>query len=88
MIHFTQQQKTSINTFLNVYFVDLPDASRYDAIQSALLLLPDEHREVLFTLLEFLNAVTEKEILNQMTAKNLAVCLAPSIFHNDFSSSR
>jgi hypothetical protein len=46
-----------------------------------LLLLPDEHREALQTLLEFLYQVAARSAANQMTASNLAVCLAPSVFH-------
>lgn len=59
---------------------------RGDAIQSAILLLPDENREVLYTLLQFLAQVAESAMFNQMTVNNLAVCLAPSIFHVGMSS--
>lgn len=61
---------------------DLPVDVRYDAVQSAILLLPDEHREVLYTLLSFLGKVVSKASQNQMTANNLAVCLAPSLFYS------
>lgn len=50
-------------------------------MQWALLLLPDEHREALQTVLEFFNQVSARSTCNQMTASNLAVCLAPSLFH-------
>lgn len=46
-----------------------------------ILLLPDEHREALQAILEFLNQVSARSTCNQMTASNLAVCLAPSLFH-------
>lgn len=45
------------------------------------MLLPDENREVLQTLLYFLSDVTAAVKENQMTPTNLAVCLAPSLFH-------
>lgn len=51
-----------------------------------LLLLPDEHREALETLLDFLNHVASNAPYNQMTASNLAVCLAPSLFHFNHSN--
>lgn len=50
-------------------------------MQAAILLLADESREVLQTLLCFLNDVVHAVEENQMTAMNLAVCLAPSLFH-------
>lgn len=58
----------------------------FDAVQSAILLLPDEHREVLQYLLEFLYNVAGHSMINQMNSNNLAVCLAPSIFHGAFSA--
>lgn len=45
------------------------------------MLMPDENREVLQTLLYFLRDVTSLVEENQMTAMNLAVCLGPSLFH-------
>lgn len=51
------------------------------AVQCAILLLPDENREVLQTLLYFLSDVATKKDENQMPASNLAVCFAPSLFH-------
>lgn len=53
---------------------------RLQAVQAAVILMPDENREVLQTLLYFLSDIASAEE-NQMTAGNLAVCLAPSIFH-------
>ena len=64
------------------YFVlDVPNSLRAEAVQCVLLLLPDEHREALQTLLDFLSQVSSHSSCNQMTASNLAVCLAPSLFH-------
>lgn len=50
-------------------------------MQAAILLLADESRDVLQTLLCFLKDVANLVEENQMTPKNLAVCLAPSLFH-------
>lgn len=54
---------------------------RLDALRCAVLLLPDEHREALQTFLSFLTDVAALASVNQMTTSNLAVCLAPSLFH-------
>lgn len=51
------------------------------AVQAAIMLMADENREVLQTLLCFLSDVTSSVEENQMTPMNLAVCLAPSLFH-------
>ncbi|GFG38288.1 hypothetical protein Cfor_08928, partial [Coptotermes formosanus] len=79
-------------TFIAI-FQHVPNNFRADAVQCVLLLLPDEHREALQTLLEFLCQVSARSACNQMTASNLAVCLAPSVFHlhhapSSLSSSR
>ncbi|XP_010591038.3 stAR-related lipid transfer protein 8 isoform X1 [Loxodonta africana] len=70
-------------TFLQIYQL-LPKDQWLAAAQAATLLLPDENREVLQTLLYFLSDIALAEE-NQMTAGNLAVCLAPSIFHLNVS---
>ncbi|OWJ99089.1 STARD8, partial [Cervus elaphus hippelaphus] len=70
-------------TFLQIYQL-LPKDQWLAATQAATLLLPDENREVLQTLLYFLSDIASAEE-NQMTAGNLAVCLAPSIFHLNVS---
>ncbi|KAK8404915.1 hypothetical protein O3P69_001488 [Scylla paramamosain] len=62
-------------------FQYLPNEHRLEALQCAVLMLPDENREVLMALLTFLADVAANAPLNQMTASNLAVCLAPSLFH-------
>ncbi|XP_027709483.1 rho GTPase-activating protein 7 isoform X1 [Vombatus ursinus] len=67
-------------TFLQIYQY-VPKDQRLQAIQAAIMLLPDENREVLQTLLCFLSEVTAAVKENQMTPTNLAVCLAPSLFH-------
>uniref|UniRef100_A0A4X2KAY5 StAR related lipid transfer domain containing 8 n=2 Tax=Vombatus ursinus TaxID=29139 RepID=A0A4X2KAY5_VOMUR len=70
-------------TFLRLYqFV--PKDQQLLAAQAAVVLLPDENREVLQTLLYFLSDIAAAQE-NQMTAGNLAVCLAPSIFHLNIS---
>nr|XP_033801472.1 stAR-related lipid transfer protein 8 isoform X2 [Geotrypetes seraphini] len=71
------------DTFLQIYqFV--PKEQRLQAVQAAIVLMPDENREVLQTLLYFLSDIASAEE-NQMTPGNLAVCLAPSIFHLNVS---
>ncbi|XP_034172458.1 rhoGTPase activating protein isoform X3 [Osmia lignaria lignaria] len=72
-------------TFIAI-FQHVPVDQRPDAVQCVLLLLPDEHREALETLLDFLNHVASNAPYNQMTASNLAVCLAPSLFHFNHSN--
>uniref|UniRef100_A0A8C5KSG0 StAR-related lipid transfer protein 13 n=1 Tax=Jaculus jaculus TaxID=51337 RepID=A0A8C5KSG0_JACJA len=67
-------------TFLHIYQY-VPKEQRLPAVQAAILLLADENREVLQTLLCFLNDVVNLVEENQMTPMNLAVCLAPSLFH-------
>ncbi|XP_061454391.1 stAR-related lipid transfer protein 8 isoform X2 [Rhineura floridana] len=71
------------DTFLQIY-QSVPKEHRLQAVQAAIVLMPDENREVLQTLLYFLSDVASAEE-NQMTAGNLAVCLAPSIFHLNVS---
>lgn len=60
--------------------VVVPAEQRLQAVQAAVILLPDENREVLQTLLYFLSDIASAQD-NQMTADNLAVCLAPSVLH-------
>lgn len=60
---------------------DVPVPQQADAIQWAMLLLPDHHREAVQTVVEFLHDVSMHCDMNQMTPSNLAVCLAPSLFH-------
>ncbi|XP_007464313.1 PREDICTED: stAR-related lipid transfer protein 13 [Lipotes vexillifer] len=67
-------------TFLHIYQY-VPKEQQLQAVQAAVLLLADESREVLQTLLCFLNDVVHAVRENQMTPMNLAVCLAPSLFH-------
>ncbi|XP_043846037.1 rho GTPase-activating protein 7-like isoform X1 [Dromiciops gliroides] len=59
----------------------LPKEEQFNAIQAAILLLPDENREALIILLFFLRDVVSFVEENQMTPTNIAVCLAPSLFH-------
>ncbi|OQR74649.1 hypothetical protein BIW11_00928 [Tropilaelaps mercedesae] len=66
-------------TFLYI-FMHIPEEHRLEALQCAVLILPDENREVLETLLCFLDEVTQASQQNGMTASNLALCFAPSIF--------
>ncbi|KAM8897779.1 stAR-related lipid transfer protein 13 isoform 5-T5 [Spinachia spinachia] len=67
-------------TFLHIYQY-VPKEQRLQAVRAAVLLMPDENREVLQALLYFLRDVTSLVEENQMTPMNLAVCLGPSLFH-------
>ncbi|XP_041657606.1 rho GTPase-activating protein 7 isoform X2 [Cheilinus undulatus] len=67
-------------SFLHIYQY-FPKDQQLVAAQAAILLLPDENREALRTLLSFLRDVVASVDENQMTPTNLAVCLAPSLFH-------
>ncbi|KAA8586498.1 hypothetical protein FQN60_000334 [Etheostoma spectabile] len=59
------------------------------AAQAAILLLPDENRMALRTLLFFLRDVVACVVENQMTPTNIAVCLAPSLSsHRKYSLGR
>ncbi|KAM4662681.1 LOW QUALITY PROTEIN: stAR-related lipid transfer protein 8 [Discoglossus pictus] len=71
------------DTFLQIYQY-VPKDQRLRAVQAAILLMPDENRDVLQTLLYFLSDISSSQE-NQMTAGNLAVCLAPSVFHLNIS---
>ncbi|XP_078268622.1 stAR-related lipid transfer protein 8 [Rhinoraja longicauda] len=68
-----------IETVLQIYQY-VPLDQRLQAVQAAIVLMPDENREVLQSLLYFLSDIASVQ-QNQMTAGNLAVCLAPSLFH-------
>ncbi|XP_035522181.1 rho GTPase-activating protein 7 isoform X2 [Morone saxatilis] len=67
-------------SFLHIYQY-FPKDQQLVAAQAAILLLPDENREALRTLLFFLQDVVACVDENQMTPTNIAVCLAPSLFH-------
>uniref|UniRef100_A0A8D0L558 Rho GTPase-activating protein 7-like n=1 Tax=Sphenodon punctatus TaxID=8508 RepID=A0A8D0L558_SPHPU len=67
-------------SFLHIYQY-LPKEQQFCAVQAAVLLLPDENREALKILLFFLRDVVAFVEENQMTPTNVAVCLAPSLFH-------
>nr|NXO03350.1 STA13 protein [Rhinopomastus cyanomelas] len=71
------------DTFLQIYQY-VSKEQQLQAVQAAVILMPDENREVLQTLLYFLSDIALAEE-NQMTAGNLAVCLAPSLFHLNVS---
>ncbi|MFH4974554.1 hypothetical protein AB6A40_001263 [Gnathostoma spinigerum] len=66
-------------TFANI-FLYVPRELRMEALQYAVLLLPDENREALQTLLFFLKDVSKHAATNSMTSQNLALCFAPSLF--------
>ncbi|XP_018325604.1 rho GTPase-activating protein 7 [Agrilus planipennis] len=61
-------------------FQHVPPYLRREAVICALLLMPDEHREVLQVLLSFLENIASCAPVNQMNESNLALCFAPSLF--------
>ncbi|XP_063024643.1 rho GTPase-activating protein 7-like isoform X4 [Melospiza melodia melodia] len=67
-------------SFLHIYQY-VPKDEQFQAVQAAILLLPKENREALKILLFFLRDVVAFVEENQMTPTNIAVCLAPSLFH-------
>ncbi|NXK21981.1 RHG07 protein, partial [Arenaria interpres] len=67
-------------SFLHIYQY-VPKDQQFQAVQAAILLLPRENREALKILLFFLRDVVAFVEENQMTPTNIAVCLAPSLFH-------
>lgn len=67
-------------SFLHIYQY-FPKDHQLAAAQAAILLLPDENRMALRALLFFLRDVVACVEENQMTPTNIAVCLAPSLFH-------
>uniref|UniRef100_A0A8B9DQ04 Rho-GAP domain-containing protein n=1 Tax=Anser cygnoides TaxID=8845 RepID=A0A8B9DQ04_ANSCY len=67
-------------SFLHIYQY-VPKDQQLQAVQAAILLLPKENQEALKILLFFLRDVVAFVEENQMTPTNIAVCLAPSLFH-------
>ncbi|CAJ0941341.1 unnamed protein product, partial [Mesorhabditis belari] len=67
-------------TFAQI-FLYLPEHERLLAMQYAIVLLPDENREALQSLLFFLNDIARHSDQNNMNAQNLSVCFTPSLFH-------
>jgi hypothetical protein len=52
-----------------------------DAVQYCMLLLEDENREVLQCLLFFLHDISLSSQTNKMDARNIAICLAPTLLN-------
>lgn len=81
-IRHIRKHLTDLPLMVSSYFsLDVPKEQRLQAVRAAIMLMADENREVLQTLLCFLSDVTSSVEENQMTPMNLAVCLAPSLFH-------
>ncbi|XP_044765829.1 rho GTPase-activating protein 7 [Coccinella septempunctata] len=62
-------------------FQYVPVEHRLDAVLCGIFLMPDEHIEVLQTLVSFLIVIAKHSKENQMNESNLATCFAPSLFH-------
>ncbi|KAJ8970000.1 hypothetical protein NQ314_001429, partial [Rhamnusium bicolor] len=67
-------------TFILI-FQYVPPYLRRESVLCALLLMPDEHIEVLQALLHFLLTISKHSQVNQMNESNIAMCFAPSLFH-------
>lgn len=57
-----------------------------EAVYAAIILLPDENREVLNFVLEFLNQVAENSSENRMPASNLGMCFGPTLLNTSFGN--
>lgn len=68
------------DTFRSI-FTHVPLSQRLEALQTAVILLPEENLEVLHCLLLFLGDIAQQADQHQMNASNLAVCFAPSLFN-------
>lgn len=68
--------------YLNQYFssTDLPVEHRLEALQCAILMLPDENREVLMVLLTFLADVAANSHLNQVSLVGIIPLMILLIF--------
>ncbi|KAJ8969835.1 hypothetical protein NQ317_007708 [Molorchus minor] len=67
-------------TFILI-FQHVPQILRRESILCALLLMPDEHLEVLQGLLHFLLSIAKHSQVNQMNESNLAMCFCTLAFH-------
>ncbi|XP_064637812.1 uncharacterized protein LOC135494012 isoform X2 [Lineus longissimus] len=67
-------------TLVSIYTF-VPAEQRSEACTAAIMLMPDENREVLQSLLLFLSDLADHSDTNQMNASNLSVCFAPSLFN-------
>ncbi|TNN18231.1 Rho GTPase-activating protein, partial [Schistosoma japonicum] len=64
---------------VNVY-ICVPNSIQIDLLRWILISLPDENRIVLQKLLYLLNHLSRHSDVTEMTANNLAVCFAPSLY--------
>ncbi|KAF5300209.1 hypothetical protein FQA39_LY11243 [Lamprigera yunnana] len=87
IIIFQCQLITLKYNFFIYVFLDVPPYLRKEAIRCTLLLMPDEHREVLQTILYYLLKIAKCADVNQMNENNLAICFAPSLFQYSSHSS-
>ncbi|CAG9855132.1 unnamed protein product [Phyllotreta striolata] len=63
-------------------FQYIPAFLRLESVICAIILMPEEHSQVLQALLHFLLIIANKSDVNQMNEHNLAMCLAPTLFHS------
>ncbi|CAH1153716.1 unnamed protein product [Phaedon cochleariae] len=72
---------TKLSETFILIFQYVPVNLRRESVLCAILLLPDEHMEVLQSLLHFLLVIAKNSQVNQMNENNLAMCFAPTLFH-------
>lgn len=85
-ISIFQRKNIEMNCRIDPLFfliLDIPPHLRREAVLCGLLLMPDEHREVLQILLYSLRSIAQYSSANQMTDSNLALCFAPTLFHHN-----
>lgn len=59
----------------------MPENERLEAVQYCMLLLDDENRDVLQCLLYFLHDIAQNHQIHKMDARNIAICLAPTLLN-------
>ncbi|RMZ95746.1 Rho GTPase-activating, partial [Brachionus plicatilis] len=62
-------------------FTYLPENERLEAIQFCMITLDDEYRDSIQCLIYFLHDISENSKTHKMDARNLAICLAPTLFN-------
>lgn len=68
------------NDFISLSFTAIPPPDQYKAISVLCLLLPDENRNTLRAILNFLKNIISLQSLNKMSLQNVATIIAPSLF--------
>ncbi|CAF0713750.1 unnamed protein product [Brachionus calyciflorus] len=62
-------------------FTFVPENERLEAVQYCLITLDDEYRDSIQCLLYFLHDISKNSQVHKMDARNLAICLAPTLLN-------